>query len=1270
VSPSGPTPHAPVPRCARRGGFSLVLSLTIMALMLVVIITLVSFLKIESQLATNSVTRTQARMQAMLSLRLALAHLQQEAGPDRRTTARADICADTMQPGWDWTTIKNPLWTGVWRTDKPAQPPAWLVSGRHDRPAGAQSISLSGAVAYDTNPQLPWDTSYTPQGLNVVMLVGDASASPAELPSSTAYGKPDGRITLPRVPLPDPGVAGTYAYWIGDEGVKARINLTDPRLNPPTGVATDQTKQEALRGVARSGLEIMKGLETMPAGGIDTRVRSMQELPLLTVASGTGLVETTPPTIARRLHTETTLWSRGVNCDTRFGGLKIDLSLAFEMTDAQWAGSEFANGAAPKASDNLGQLTGVTYLFHPDDQTDRRAFGDDKVNVPYDGTNHWLSTVYSFAINGNTGERARGPTWDALRNYHRLYKEVDWSTPAAPAIRARTHFPNTISLAASGYGGTAHYSHRYNRMDSGDNYLVKDIFNGKEAPRPVKVSVTPYVARQLLVWGLMEDGDLRLTLSPITVLHNPYNVAVRLSKEPNTADTAAMRLSFRAWDNWTVDFSTTTKGGWSRRMIDLARVTDGSANWGESFRTYIKDGTVLQPGEFRVFSSSSNGPIPFTRLPPLSTNSFDFLGGFSIPWTDASGNRVSRLPTDNITIGIRSTGPFYVRHLLTCWPGDRIMETGNSSDGQLYNVCSEVTELLANDLDRSGTVPTKTYLANASIAKPGQPPNIVAVFDYGLRWPRDPLPFPLFSHSNPMATMTRPEATGIGPSAMPPGYAKTSSSFKLVVRSANTWPEVLEATGTGSSQAFGGLSVSSGLSGQSAAVYTEVPLAAPLSLAQYAHANFTLRDQEALFAIGNSFGPLYSPMNAMGDLNYGLTTWDQTWMINAALFDRYYLSGAAPEIVRGATVTEKRNLATVLDDFVAGKAPLANPRTTLFSNRDPVTVRAMVGNHRRIAGATLNEGAFNVNSTSVEAWASLLAAAKRNALGAATETQPAANQNARYPRAVRADKANYNYKSPFTATTAWTGLTTLDDDQLKLLARSIVEEIRTRVFLPHRSLYTSINHSASESYSIPLPFIGLAQFVNRYLCGYHYDTSLAGCLQTAIVRADVDGGNLSNRSGSPAPASSPALLAANTSPGSVPWTPADPIIQANLTLQDPRTPGTNRGHLLVAAPTSLMQSDLLAAIGPALTTRSDTFVIRCYGDVTTNAGAITPKSGCWIEAVVQRSPEFCDPIQPPETEVCDATDSYKFNPQLKMVNRLLGRRFQIISVRYLTPKEL
>ena len=173
---------------AQRSGFSLILSLVVMAFMILLLFSLASFITIESRVATHQQNQLRARLNAVVSLRMALGHLQQEAGPDRRTTARADICADTMQKGWDWTTIRNPLWTGVWRTDKPAQPPAWLVSGRHDRPAGIQTISLSGVVAYDATPHLPWDTTYNPQGLNVVRLVGDASASAAELPSGTSLG--------------------------------------------------------------------------------------------------------------------------------------------------------------------------------------------------------------------------------------------------------------------------------------------------------------------------------------------------------------------------------------------------------------------------------------------------------------------------------------------------------------------------------------------------------------------------------------------------------------------------------------------------------------------------------------------------------------------------------------------------------------------------------------------------------------------------------------------------------------------------------------------------------------------------------------------------------------------------------------------------------------------------------------------------------------------------------------------------------------------------
>jgi len=1283
-----------------RRGFSLVLSLTIMAMMVMVVIVLAAFLSVESKLAKAAQYRTQSKLHALVSLRLALAHLQQEAGPDRRMTAQANLGANNNQPGWNWQTIRNPLWTGVWRSDRPTQPPAWLVSGRHDRPANAQSINLFGKSDYEADHWIPFQSDYYPTaGPMMITLVGDATAMPAELMNwPTSPGRPDGRIYLPKVQLPDANVAGAYCYWIGDEGVKAKLNLTDTRITPPSTATVSADQQTfnnilALRGTARTGIEILKGFENIPLGGIDARATKLHDLNLLDASAFT---ETTPPTIARKAWPSLTMVSRGLNTDSQWGGLKIDLSSAFEKDDAAWKASEFGEGPAPK--DSTGNpLSGVTYTFNPDGKSNRVAFSDTpKYNVKYDspfpgGTNgdHKIATLYSYVFKGKT---VSGPTWEALRNYHRLYKEVAWNDPTnpvtnSPTLRARTHFPNTISLK-NYYGGTAHYGHMYNRMDTAEDVFgVSDTQS--QRPQPTKVAATPYVAREMLVWGLQKElnGALRLTLSPITVLHNPFNVAMSLKPEsPN--DFAAMRLSFRAWRDWHIDFSRNdapagTPSSWSHSLETLAKRSDSSINWNESFRTYIPE-TVLQPGEFRVFTLPP-GSLPLSRF-ANTVNRYDFLGCFYTNCLDRNSNDL-KLTNDSLSISVRSAGPFYIRHLLSCWPGDRITESGNSDDRTLYNVCSEVTELLsnsmgkdANQIHRSGVAQPTLITPQTAIAEPGKPPTVLAVFDYGVRWGGDQGGFPTFVHSNPTAAMTRPEATGIGPNSMPPGYATTSNSFKLVVRSPYLWSDVFEP-GLDPALAFGGTSVSSA-TGMNVAVYTEVPLGPPVSLAQYTHANIHIRDQDPLFTVGNSFAPLYSPINAVSNYRGGSENWtdaDRVWLANAAIYDRFFLSGAAPEIFRGV---EKKTLAKVLDDFAAGTGTLANPRTKLFSFRDAATTRAMLSDHRRIAGVTCTDGAFNVNSTSIEAWTTVLASAKKNAMGKLTADQPAKTQNARYPRAARgADVTDYNYKKPLSDKSAWSGLATLDDDQIRLLAKSIVEETRARLSNLHRSevhIQTGTDAHTPLKFrgkTIDLPYLGLAQFVNRYLCGAEgpgfLTSSYAGCIQNAVIRADVDGANLSNRTKSPAPVSgdkqlSPPATPSEANPGMVPWVSH----KYNLNLYDPRSMGTNRAHMHQGGPASLIQSDILSVIGPALTTRSDTFIIRAYGDVAERPGSNSSLGACWVEAVVQRTPEFCDASQPPETEVCSPIDGGMHNPLLKNANKVLGRRFQVVSIRVLSPKEL
>ncbi len=98
------------------------------------------------------------------------------------------------------------------------------------------------------------------------------------------------------------------------------------------------------------------------------------------------------------------------------------------------------------------------------------------------------------------------------------------------------------------------------------------------------------------------------------------------------------------------------------------------------------------------------------------------------------------------------------------------------------------------------------------------------------------------------------------------------------------------------------------------------------------------------------------------------------------------------------------------------------------------------------------------------------------------------------------------------------------------------------------------------------------------------------------------------------------------------------------------------------APGYITQADLLTAIGPFLSVRSDTFVIRAYGDVTNPLTGDTVQAKAWCEALVQRVPEYVDPVNPPWMSPSD--------PLLAEVNNRMGRRFEIIAFRWLAENEI
>ncbi|MBT5692455.1 MAG: hypothetical protein HOI65_15200 [Opitutae bacterium] len=97
-------------------------------------------------------------------------------------------------------------------------------------------------------------------------------------------------------------------------------------------------------------------------------------------------------------------------------------------------------------------------------------------------------------------------------------------------------------------------------------------------------------------------------------------------------------------------------------------------------------------------------------------------------------------------------------------------------------------------------------------------------------------------------------------------------------------------------------------------------------------------------------------------------------------------------------------------------------------------------------------------------------------------------------------------------------------------------------------------------------------------------------------------------------------------------------------------------------PGYLTQADILARLGHVLTVRSDTFLIRAYGDSVARAGIVARQEVC--EAVIQRFPEYFDESKN------EAHESISSGETVDPRNQKLGRKFRVVSFRWLSREEI
>ncbi|MDF3056297.1 MAG: hypothetical protein K0R17_512 [Rariglobus sp.] len=351
----------------RRSGFALLITITLLAFLVLLLVSLASLTRVETQVAANNQQISQARQNALMALNVAIGQLQKYAGADQRTTARADLDGNLAN-----VTNQNGRWLGVYGSavaasyaDTPLQVSDklaaaydaadpllkkgsqarllnWLVSGNENTAFNpATDVAADGHIT-----AAPASFAFTPAStvdLTTVSTSPAASATQALLVGPNSVTAPSDYVAAPLrsiavAPSQIPGAApaggdiniGRYAWWVGDEGAKARINLSASTVTQPAHafVAAQRTAVELVDGVNAVGStaafatgQLIGPAAYDPSSSTIPRLLSGAQLPMLSSAHATAL-ET-----ARkfRFH-DLTAASQSVLSDTYAGGLKKDLS--------------------------------------------------------------------------------------------------------------------------------------------------------------------------------------------------------------------------------------------------------------------------------------------------------------------------------------------------------------------------------------------------------------------------------------------------------------------------------------------------------------------------------------------------------------------------------------------------------------------------------------------------------------------------------------------------------------------------------------------------------------------------------------------------------------------------------------------------------------------------------------------------------------------------------------------------------------------------------
>lgn len=1177
-----PVPRRPHAGRSRGGGFALVVTISLLVLLMVLAVGLLSLSAVTLRSSNHGQARAHAEANARLALLLAIGDLQHALGPDRRVSASAALAhGDQGEP--------NLLgaWQS-WRWDPQA-------GGKPDYPE--KQARFTRWLVSNSDPAAPAKLEFAAAALkNPVPLVNRPQGAPADKVG------PELRAGL--VEVGGSNQRGALAFAVMDESQKAPLQLAE---NPQPTPA----EEIAWRTAAPRAHPELLVKQLAPSAGLDPQ--RLITLPTAALAAGGA----GPAEVLGRQHALTTR-SLGLLTDVVRGGFRKDLTTMFEA--------------------------GVDPL---------RLFG--------------ARTPYFTEADG-------APLWEYLRSHYQLYQKTAGADSGTPKIQLTTR---ELRAAARGidrapaaerpmpviaklqivFSIVTHYSHIPDRVR---------FFDEKGDPK-----------------GNTKYGAPHLAYDPVITLYNPYDVTLELSKLRIRIWDPPVVFGFMKNNSWLRDeFASGNLHGLARFQIANEKNPDAR----KFFTLLLRDrGTgnrpgnslKLEPGEVKVFSpwvesnwtwkletESGNGYQPRAFFDWNAGNDFgnrdnrtsNTYGVETLPGWDARAG----LQTDHlsyITRPIATRYPFEIQNNWDGgWLGIKLTDTftvhakpgrtvrdrslpdfvvdllaGQQQDPQrdylrsyVFRFSNVETELSANP---TSPVIRRTHLVEDLLQTPtdpsvgGKTPFAMLTMSAKTTVDQHDVAMP-WLHNHPVVEGAEQNTAQVG---------NALDSYDLRFEAMTDFDDI-SIEPAPSYRGFFGASASD-TRGVSNVPMFRVPLLPAASLGDLIPANLVATSllPRVSRPLGNSRAHPLVPadhVSRKSPVPGGGLLLDHSYLLNDALWDAAFFSTAAG--FKGG-LAPAGDRAALLAGFLAGERALLNPRLVpvLAAGGTPAEQSAKLNQlpdeqfARQIAGSLAVAGAFNVNSTSVDAWRALLGSLHDHPVRGWKNSRHDSADRTAFPRmslplggdAERAPAPSIDVKGQIR----WAGFRALTSEQLDALAQAIVDEIRAR------------------GEQDRAPSLSLGEFVNRRIDASGGLHALTGLLERALERSKLN---------EPLHALDSKRI-----------TGAEVIPPAALT--GLAEPAARQGWTGEGAPPILTQGDLLMPLAPVITVRGDTFRIRAYGEARDATGTIAARA--WCEATVQRFPEYLD-----ATDAADLPE----DQLTRAANRVFGRRFLVTSFRWLAPAEI